>query len=502
MSRSIIDDLTRIADRAPSSPALSWHHCSWTYGDLRRATHAVRAALVERRLARGDRVALLLRNSPQYVAIFYGALAAGCVAVPLNVQERASVLARQISHTTAALVVADESHPEWPELARALSSSGVRTLTISVTDSAEALEQLLETFSTSGPGDAAPDVTDQTLAMVIYTSGTTGSPKGVTLSHGNLATNARSIAAYLDIVPTDRTMCVLPFHFSYGNSVLNSSLISGAEVLLEDNLAFPQRTLRRMAEQGVTGFAGVPSTFSILLNRCRLSDYDLRLRYLTQAGGAMPKLHIQQLQTLLPNVRLFVMYGQTEATARLTYLPPERLADKLGSVGIPVAGTEIEIRRDGRAVAPGEGGEIFARGPGIMQGYWQDAQASQSVLVGGWLRTGDLGHFDAEGFLYIDGRSVEMIKVGAFRVSPAEVEEVLAEHPAIVEAAAVGMPDDVLGQVVRALVVLRSGCRVDEREVKAHCLQRLAAYKVPKSVEFVESLPRTSSGKVQRFKLV
>jgi acyl-CoA synthetase (AMP-forming)/AMP-acid ligase II len=208
------------------------------------------------------------------------------------------------------------------------------------------------------------------------------------------------------------------------------------------------------------------------------------------------------MRELVPSARFFVMYGQTEATARLTYLPPERLDEKLGSIGKPLDGIDIEVRdSEGQVMPPGQTGELCARGPNIMLGYWRDEEATRTAVVDGWLHTGDLAHTDEDGFLYIDGRLVEMIKVGSFRVSPLEVEEVLATLPGIAEMAVASMPDELLGHAVKAVLVLREGAVLDEREVKAHCRARLAAYKVPKVVEFARELPRTSSGKIQRFKL-
>jgi acyl-CoA synthetase (AMP-forming)/AMP-acid ligase II len=258
-----------------------------------------------------------------------------------------------------------------------------------------------------------------------------------------------------------------------------------------------------MQEEGVTGFPGVPSTFALLLGRCHLSDFDLgKLRYITQAGGSMPRAQIEKLRQQLPNTQVFIMYGQTEATARLSYLSPDQLENKLGSVGMPLAGVEIAVRnQEGMNVATGEVGEICARGPNIMLGYWREPEMTAQVLRDGWLHTGDLGHVDEEGYLYIDGRAVEMIKVGAFRVSPQEVEEVLATFPGVQEVAVTGVADEMLGQSIKAVIVLREGASADLRGVKAHCRQHLASYKVPKIVEFAAALPRTSSGKVQRFKL-
>jgi long-chain acyl-CoA synthetase len=502
MSSSLVHDFDWIARQMPGAPALSWHGGVWTYADLQRAVGATRARLRAPGIEAGSRVALLIRNSPQYVASYFGTIAAGCVAVPLNVQERASVLSRQIEHADCSAVIADPQHPEWGALNEAIATKAPQIITVDLQPGTAGCL----TFCAAMSPDAElklPELSCDEPAMMIYTSGTTSRPKGVLLSNGNLVANARAIAAYLRITANDKVLCGLPFHFSYGSSVLNSNLISGAQLLLEDNFAFPQQTLKRMQDEGVTGFPGVPSTFALLLGRCQLSDFDLgKLRYITQAGGSMPRAQIEKLRQQLPNTEVFIMYGQTEATARLSYLSPEHLETKLGSVGMPLAGVEIEVRNnDGHVVAAGEVGEICARGPNIMMGYWREPEMTAQVLRDGWLHTGDLGHVDEEGYLYIDGRAVEMIKVGAFRVSPQEVEEVLATFPGVQEVAVTGVADEVLGQSIKAVIVLREGTPADLRAVKAHCRQHLASYKVPKVVEFATALPRTSSGKVQRFKL-
>jgi len=501
MPQTIVQRFDQMAARAGIATALVWRGTRWSYRDLQVAISGAAGGLAARAPARGARVAILLRNSPQYVALFYGTLAAGLVAVPLNAQERASVLARQIEHCEASILVGATDHPEWPALSVAAAARGCVIVPITPRDDDTSLEQFLrEVADVQAAVTQPPAIAD--LACIIYTSGTTGRPKGVMLSHGNLASNASAIISYLGIRPNDRGLCVLPFHFSYGNSVLHTHLLAGAELILEDSFAYPHLTVQRLQDEGVTGFAGVPSTFALLLGRCNLREFDLsRLRYLTQAGGAMARPLIERLRTELPRVQLFIMYGQTEATARLTYLPPAQLSAKFGSVGVAVPGMEIDVQLDGRSLAPGEVGEICARGSSIMQGYWNDATATHEVLRDGWLRTGDLGHRDADGFLFIDGRSVDMIKVGAFRVSPQEIEEVIAAVPGVEEVAVAAIPDELLGQSVKAVIVKRDGADLDERAVKAHCRQNLAAYKVPKLVEFVSVMPRTSSGKIQRFKL-
>lgn len=503
MPASLVDLLLAAAARDPGKVALRRKHSTWTYGDLTRGAAAAAARLREHGLEPGDRVGLLFRNCPEYVAWFYGALAARLAVVPLNVQERANVLAVQVAHGGARLVVGDPDHPEWSALRGALPDA-VPMLTVPAEDHEESAARFLQAVQArAGQALESPSVARDDLAMLLYTSGTTGRPKGVMLSHGNLVANNVTIIEYLRLGPGDVGLTVMPFHFSYGNSVLHTHLGAGATLLLEDNLAYPLVVMQRLQNERVTGFSGVPSTFAILMSRTRIEDFDLgAMRYLTQAGGAMTRAAIQRMRELVPSARFFVMYGQTEATARLTYLPPERLDEKLGSIGKALAGIDIEVRGlDGKVLPPRQTGELCARGPNIMLGYWRDEAATREAVVDGWLRTGDLAHTDEDGFLYIDGRVVEMIKVGSFRVSPLEVEEVLATLPGIAEMAVASMPDELLGQAVKAVLVLRDGATLDEREVKAHCRARLAAYKVPKVVEFARELPRTSSGKIQRFKL-
>lgn len=505
---ALVHALEAVARRQPTSAALAWRGATvWTYRDLQSAIAIVERGVRRRNLAPGARVALLLRNSPQYVAAYYGTLAAACVAVPLNVQERAPVLARQIENSGASLLIGDRDHQEWESLKVVIRDLPIDVVGLRLHEGAESLAVLESGFEESAARSSAVNgerraVADRDLASIIYTSGTTGSPKGVMLSHANLVANAQAVISSLGLTEHDHSLCVLPFHFSYGNSVLHSHLLCGARLTLEDNFAFPHLLLQRMQDERVSGFAGVPSTFALLLGRHRLQDFDLgHLRYVTQAGGPMPPPLLAKLREQLPNVRVFVMYGQTEATARLTCLPPADLDRKPGSVGLPVEGVEIEIREADRPVARGGVGEIFVRGPNVMLGYWNNPDATAEVLRDGWLRTRDLGYLDDDGYLYIVGRTTDMIKVGAFRVSPQEIEEVIAALDGVEETAVAGIPDEVLGQAIKAVVVLRPGADVTAMAVKAYCRQNLAAYKVPKVVEFAAALPRTSSGKVQRFKL-
>ena len=491
MSQTLVARLEDTAAAFPQRIALQQAQRRLDYAGLRDAALRFARVLRARGVAPGDRVALILHNGIEAAIAWYGTWRAGAVVVPLNAQARERDFVPWLRHSGARLLVHGAGHDD---AARAAAEAGVPTLVPEVDgDPASA-------FASHDTADADPALPGaEALAAILYTSGTTGAPKGVALSHRNLAANTASILDYLRLDADDSTVSALPFYYAYGASVLHTHLAVGARVVLEDNVVFPHLITEALARERATGFSGVPSTFALLLDRGQLDRHDLSsLRYLTQAGGAMAPALAARVRQAFPQARLFVMYGQTEASARLTWLPPERLDDKLGSAGVPVAGVELQLRReDGSEAAIDETGEVWARGDNVMTGYWQAPEATAATLVDGWLRTGDLGHRDAEGFLWLAGRRSDMIKTGAHRVHPQDVEEAIAELPGVREVAVTGLDDPLLGQVVAAFVV-RDGEAPTDMAVKAHCRQRLAGYKIPKQVTFVADLPRTASGKIRR----
>ena len=464
-----------------------------SYGDLWAQVQAFAAHLRQLGVMPGDRVALVLPNRIEAITATYATWLLGAVAVPLNVQARARDLAPWLAHCGARVVVHEHGHPDVAPLLPGLAT----------VEHAVVLEPGRDLPGDDAgallPATASPDEP----AQILYTSGTTGAPKGVTLTHGNLAANTAAVVEYLRLRPDDSVLAVLPFYYAYGNSVLHTHLAAGACLHLARNAVFPLQLVEALASGRITGFSGVPSTFALLLQHVDFTAQDLpHLRYVTQAGGAMSRAMAGRLRFALPRAQLFVMYGQTEATSRLTWLPPERLDDKPGSVGVPVAGVSLRIcDPQGAPLPTGVEGEVEVRGPNVMRGYWRDPEGTARVLRDGWLRTGDIGHLDPEGFLYLAGRRSDMIKTGAHRVHPGDVEEALAEMPGVIEAAVVGIHDEVLGQVIKAFVVARPPPPGGEAEVRAHCRALLAPYKVPRHVEFVDALPRTASGKVRRVRL-
>jgi acyl-CoA synthetase (AMP-forming)/AMP-acid ligase II len=503
MQATLVNRFRESAAKHPDALAVANGDHRITYRELSDLVAKVTHFLLSSGLQKGDRVAMVVANSAEYAAIFYGIWSAGGVTVALNTQAKGKDIINWVNHSDAKWLFMDRRHPERKAV---LETGGDFTL-VDV-DS----ENTAETDSNSvdwqqivdmDPTDHQIVLSQSDLASIIYTSGTTGNPKGVTLSHGNLNANIESILAYLDLKAEDSVLNVLPFYYSYGNSILHTHLAIGASIILENNLLYPHRVMEKMSQETVSGFSGVPSTFALLLSRVNLADYDLsNLRYITQAGGAMAPALADRLSTSLPDTALFIMYGQTEAGARLTYLPPKMLKEKRGSIGIAIPNTTIEVRnKAGKVTSPGETGEICASGENIMQGYWKDTERTCQVIKDGWLYTGDLAHTDADGYLYIDGRSSDMIKSGANRISPKEIEEVIQELEDVHEVAVIGSPDELLGEVIKAYVVPKQGSDLTQRTIQHHCKSNLAIYKIPKSIEFIEELPKTASGKIKKFLL-
>lgn len=503
-ARSLIANLKASVDRRPEAEVLIHGERRLRYGQLWREIAALARYLRGNGVSRGDRIAILLGNSCEYVVAYYAVLAVDGIAVALNTAARVRDLSNWLGHCGATWLIADAKHAELHSLLRTLSDD-IRVITVGGAFTWDDECAIWDDIVRAGDESMAPqDISPGAHAAIIYTSGTTGRPKGVVLSHENLASNVHSIVAYLGLNEADRCLNVLPFYYSYGNSVLHTHLAVGGSLILENSLAYVHNVITKIAVHRATSFAGVPSTYALILNRINLREYDCSsLRYVTQAGGAMRPVQIQQFRQALPHVKFYVMYGQTEATARLTYLPPEQLDNKLGSVGVPIPNVRLEVRDGhGNAMPAGTTGEIHVAGPNVMCGYWNDPVATNEVLDDGWLKTGDLGYMDEEGYVYIQGRSSDMIKTGAHRISPLDIEEVIGDFDGVAEVAVVGVPDDILGQAIKAVIVPRSGAALHAMAIKAYCHARLANYKVPRHVEFATQLPKTASGKIQRYLLV
>jgi long-chain acyl-CoA synthetase len=487
------------ADRAPDAIALVGHGEQATYGALNARANQAAHVLMEAGVRRGDRVVVAFDNCVDLVAAYFGAMKAGAVAVPLPPGAQNDRFDKAVADCRPAACVVDRRTAEGQ--AGALT----RVPAVFVHDrKADPTTTGTALWGTAVDAAAAsePDVRmiDLDLAAIIYTSGSTGAPRGAILSHLNIRSNTDSIVEYLHLGASDRVMSVLPFYYVYGLSLLHTHVRVAGSVVMDNRFAFPNTVLAAMQEHRVTGFAGVPSTFALLLHRSNLPKMTFPdLRYVTQAGGGMPPATIREWLTVGPRVPFYVMYGATEASARLTYLEPADLERKLGSIGRGIPNVEMQVLTDdGRVAGPGEVGELVARGSNISSGYWNNEDETHAKFGSEGYRTGDLGYADEEGFLFLVGRKQDMIKVGAHRVGAKEIEDVIHEHPAVHEAAVVGRPDPILGEVPVAFVVFRTSAGEEVEELLTLCRSRLPRHKVPAAIETRRDLPKNSVGKIDK----
>jgi len=496
------DSARRYADR------VFVHHAGrdWTYREVGKRSTSLARWLTRHGLRKGDRVGLLVPNSIEYVISYFGALQADGVVVALNTDTTPRALSNSVVNCEPTAVITApqcEEHlnavaDQLPALRMVIRLGQDEASGPSIARDVVAFDETL----THPPIDFSSDSADPTdVAQIIYTSGTSGQAKGVVLSHGNLTANYRSIVKYLELTAEDSVLVVLPFCYSYGNSLLLTHVAVGGRLVLAPPYVSWNKTLDVMEQEKVTGFAGVPSTYAALLHR---SDFRERsfpeLRYVTCAGGALPASKAELLHEAVPHAKVFHMYGQTEASARLSTLMPQDMERKLGSIGKGIPGVKLQVLDEaGRPVAPGEVGEIVAKGDNVMLGYWNDPKASRRVLRPDGLHTGDMARVDEDGFIYIVGRSTEMIKSGAYRIHPEEIEEVILEMEGVIETAVVGRPDEMLGEVAVAhIVTAEADKHPTERDVIEWCRLVLPRHKQIRHALFTDQLPRTSSGKIDR----
>ena len=469
-----------------------------TWARLESGARQVAAWLQNHGLQPGDRVVLQLPNSAEYIAAYFGILRAGGVVVGLHPGLLPEELDRLLAHSEARCMITTlDQHqllksrtqpPVLPCVPNSLLEFGVDGLGVVTTDH-------------------EPTVRPEALAQIIYTSGTTGRPKGVCLTHSALVANTRAIVECLRLTETDIGLGALPFVYSYGNSVLLTHVAAGSRLVLPHDLVFWNRTLDLLQREAVTGLSGVPATFAMLFQKSNFASREFpHLRYVTCAGGALPEEVFHRLRGVLPHVDIHLMYGQTEAGARLSMLPPGDVIDRPRSIGRGLPGVTLQVVDPQGQVVRGnqEVGELVAQGPNLMQGYWKDPELTSQVLRDGWLHTGDLACRDEQGFLFIVGRRVDMIKVGAYRVAPAELEEILCGCPGVAEVAVVGLPDSLWGQVPVAFVVPQQNLEppLSSDAVLEYVSGKVPVFKRPRSVRLVLALPRTLNGKINRLKLM
>ena len=464
----------------PGKVFVSGDHGTLTYAEFEQKLGNL-ASILSRRYGSGKKILLMADNTPFFIISYLSIIRSGNTAILVETRISRSDLAsiHEISSLSAALV--QEKYRSYFENAP--------------------FDIMNETILQEGNDPLQPpaEIHDDDIAVIIFTSGSTGTKKGVMLSHKNLIANTGSIIEYLGLHETDRICVVLPFFYCYGASLLHTHLRVGGSVVLNQK-PFLSSVINDIDTFRCTGFAGVPSTYQILINKTRFLQHTFpSLRYFTQAGGQLPDRYIRILAGQFPEKKVFVMYGATEATARLSYLPPELVLTKMGSIGKGIPGVTLAvINQDMQAVKPSETGEIVAKGDNIMKGYYNDPEGTQAVLRNGWLYTGDLATVDDEGFIYVVGRSKNIIKSGGYRISPNEIEKEILSCEQFRACVVFGIPDDIMGEAVVAVIQAPDSLDQQDlrREILAHCNRKLPSYKVPKKIFFLEDFPLNSSNKL------
>jgi len=463
----------------------------YTYSEIYKKVNILAGLLFESGVKSGDRVFLYLDNSAQYIAAYFAILRCNAIIVPINKNASIDSIQYIIEDTLPICIISNE-------VFMLRLKGGINLNEMKVIDMDKVWEsEKLHTEELSGrllEDDDRP-------ALLLYTSGTTRMPKGVTLTHKNLTANTVTIEDYLELTEADTLLLIIDFGNSYGNTLLLTHTKAGCEIIIENRVSYPFLILEQLYKTRATGFSTVGSHINILLKQEGLKDFHFKnLRYITFAGESTDFKDIQTIKELAPNLKVCVVYGQTEASPVLSYLESDLVLTKMGSIGKGIPGSELKVvTEDGMEAAAGEIGEIIAAGDNIMKEYWNNEEETRLVIKDGWLYTGDLAVKDEDGYIYFKGRKDDIIKYFGHRISPAEIEVAINSCNNVLESAVIGIEDH-QGKKIKAVVVTKNGVACME-QINLHVRKLLPAFKRPHIIEFVEELPRTSNGKIKRSEL-
>lgn len=509
--------LSRSARRLPDKVALVCGKQRWTYKALDRYTNHLAVTLLDKGVKRQDRIAVLLDNSAETVISLYGILKAGGVFLILAGSLKGKKLKYILNNSGANVLITHVSKAKVVKDALGDNTEDRKVIWVGPEkripqELAETSQSWDEIFSgVTGEGRVTkidrqmPRIVDVDLATLIYTSGSTGEPKGVMSTHHNMISAARSIIQYIGNNENDIILDVLPLSFDYGLYQVIMAFMFGGTVVLEKSFLYIHSILERIAQEKVTGFPIVPTIVAMLLKLQNLRQYDFStLRYMTNTGAALPVDHIQRLRNMFPEVTMISMFGLTECK-RVSYLPPEELDRIPSSVGKAMPNCEVfVVDEDGNEVPPGRTGELVIRGSNVMQGYWADPETTARTYRDGQypsgriLYSGDYFRKDEQGFLYFLGRKDDMIKSKGERISAKEVENNISGMEGVTEVAVLGVPDEIFGQAIKAYIVPAQQVELTEKHVLKYCSENMESFMVPKYIEFMESLPKTPNGKIDK----
>ncbi|HEX6676136.1 MAG TPA: long-chain fatty acid--CoA ligase [Actinomycetes bacterium] len=487
---NLASNLVEAAGMYPDRAAVRLDDLVLTYRELDERSARVAGLLAARGVEPGDRVGVMLPNVAEFPVLYYGVLRAGAVVVPMNPLLKAREVEYYLTDSGARVLFAWEGAAE--EAAKGAEAAGAGCVRVAP----EAFDHLLDG---AVPATAVTGRADDDTAVILYTSGTTGRPKGAELTHANLVRNAAVSASTLfHLQPDDVVMGCLPLFHSFGQTCgLNAVVGSGACLTLLARFD-PGKALEVIERDRVTVFEGVPTMYLALLHHPRRGDHDVSsLRVCVSGGAALPVEVLRGFEDAF-GCAILEGYGLSETSPVASFNHPDRVR-KPGSIGTPVRGVEMRlVDALGGDVASGEVGEVAIRGHNVMKGYWRREEATREAIPDGWFRTGDLARQDGDGYFFIVDRKKDLIIRGGYNVYPREVEEVLYEHPAVAEAAVVGLPHPTHGEEVGAAVVLKPGAAATPAELQAFCKERVAAYKYPRHLWLEAALPKTATGKLLR----
>jgi long-chain acyl-CoA synthetase len=488
MGMNLASIVTESAERVPDAPAIRLGEVELSYAELDDRSARLATLLAEKGVGPGDRVGAMLPNVPDFPVAYYGVLRAGAIVVPMNVLLKQREIAFYLEDSGAKLLLAWHGFAE--EARAGAADAGAELVEVEPAAFATTLAEL-------EPTPTLADTTEDDTAVILYTSGTTGKPKGAELTHANLALNADvSSRTTCEIAADDVVLGALPLFHSFGQTVgMNASLRVGACLTLVPKFD-PGEALATMQRDRVTHFYGVPTMFGALLHHPEREAFDTStLRTCITGGASMPVEVLRGFEDAFGAIVL-EGYGLSETSPVSSSNHPDK-ERKPGSIGTPIEGVEMRVvDENDEPVEQGEVGEIVIRGHNIMKGYWQRPDATEEAMRGGWFHSGDMARTDEEGYFFIVDRKKDLIIRGGYNVYPREVEEVLYEHPKIREAAVVGVPHDEWGEEIGAAVVLMEGEELSPEEISAYVKDRIAAYKYPRIVWFLDDLPKGPTGKI------
>jgi long-chain acyl-CoA synthetase len=487
MSENLVRILSESAEKLGDRTAVKLDEAELSYGMLDEASARMAGVLREKGLKAGDRVGIMLPNVPYFQTVYYGVLRAGGVVVPMNVLLKGREVKFYLEDPQAKLLFA------WHDFAEAAQKGAEEAGAECVLVKPGEFEQLV------GGADPVEDVADRDAddtAVILYTSGTTGKPKGAELTHTNLHRNCTTIVRLGKVSEEDVVLGALPLFHSFGQTCgMNASVACGAMLTMIPRFD-PAKALEIIQRDRVTIFQGVPTMYNAMLHLENREEYDTScLRLCMSGGSAMPVELMRGFEEAF-GCKILEGYGLSETSPVASFNHPDR-ERKAGSIGTPIEGVEMKVvDDDGNEVAQGEIGEIVIKGHNVMKGYWNRPEANAEAIKDGWFHTGDMAKVDEDGYFFIVDRKKELIIRGGYNVYPREIEEVLYEHPAVQEAAVIGIEDEKMGEEVGAAVVLKSGEEVSEDELRDFVKGEVAGYKYPRRIWFVEELPKGPTGKI------